>query len=275
MDESDAKQAAATAKGTATETAHKVGNSTVVEYGARLGYAASGLLHFLMGWITLRIALGSSTGDSADQSGAFNSIANTAGGGALLWIIMVGFALLALWQVSEAVTGGHGGEASDRIKAASKAVMYAVLAWTAFTFARGGRTSSKEQTRDFTASFMDSTIGRIFIGAVGLGIVAVGAYHVYKGWKKKFLEDLAEHPPTFAVHAGRIGYIAKGFALGVVGVLFVLGAWKGSTEKTTGLDGALNTLRDGPFGTVLLALVALGLMAFGVYAFARARYTRV
>lgn len=275
MDRSDVNDAAAKAKGTAEKTAHKVGNSKLVEYGARLGYAASGLIHFLMGWITLRIALGSSTGDSADQSGAFTSIANTSGGDILLWVLVVGFALLALWQVSEAVTGAHGGEASDRVKAASKAIMYAVLASTAFTFAKGGRSSSKDQTRDFTAGFMDSTAGRLFIAAVGLGVVGVGVYHVIKGWKKKFLEDLAEHPPTFAVHAGRIGYIAKGFALGVVGVLFVLGAWKGSTEKTTGLDGALNTLRDGPFGTVLLALVALGLMAFGVYAFARARYTKV
>lgn len=270
-----AKEAAATVGEGAQDVAEKVGESRAVEGGARLGYGASGLLHLLMGWITLRIAAGSANGDSADQTGAFTSIANTTGGFIVLWLLAVGFALLALWQLTESVIGAHSDGAGDRIKAISKAIMYAVLAWTAVKFAVGARSSSAKDTQDFTASFMGSTAGRLAIAAVGLGVLGVGIYHVIKGWKKRFLHDLAEHPPSLVIHTGRLGYIAKGIALSIVGGLFVLGAWHGSTEQTTGLDGALNTLRGGPVGTGLLGLVALGLMAFGVYSFGRARFTKV
>ena len=67
------------------------------------------------------------------------------------------------------------------------------------------------------------------------------------------------------------------YALGhfAVGVLFVAAALKQHVGKTTGLDGALKSLRDLPAGPVILILIALGLACYGVYSFARARYARV
>ncbi len=261
MDSSDVKTAA-----------HQAGNHRVVENGARLGYAMSGVLHLLMGWIALQIAWGGK--GTADQSGALATVAKTPGGGIVLWLAVAGFALLSLWQLTEAIIGA-GDETSDRIKAAAKCVMYAALAWTSLTFARGGSSSSKKQTTDFTADLMSATGGRLLVGLLGLGVVGVGGYHVYKGWAKKFLEDLQEHPGSWAVHAGRSGYIAKGVALTVLGGLFLTAAMKGSAKEATGLDGALRTLREGPFGTWLLTIVALGIAAYGIYSFARARYARV
>ena len=117
--------------------------------------------------------------------------------------------------------------------------------------------------------------GRALVGLVGLGVVAIGAYHVYKGWAKNFLQDLQEHPGDWAVHAGRVGYIAKGLALAVVGGLFVVAALREQPSRATGLDGALRTLREAPLGTGLLTAVAAGLVCFGVYCFARSRYARV
>lgn len=259
----------------AEQAARTASNHPVVENGARVGYAVNAVLHLLIAWLALRVAFGS--GGSADQSGALATLASTTGGKVILWVAVAGFALLALWQLVEAVVGAHGGEASDRLKALAKAVVYAVLAFSSLQFATGGGSSgqSKQQTTDFTQTLMEAPAGRILVGLVGLGILGVGGYHVYKGAKKKFLEDLEEHPGTWAVYAGQAGYIAKGVALAVVGVLFVVAAVKKSPGKASGLDGALHTLREQPFGTVLLVLVALGLAAFGIYCFARARYARV
>lgn len=257
-----------------TSASRQVGESKPVEYGARLGYAVSGLLHLLIGWIALRVAWGGG-GGSADQSGALGTLARTTGGPLILWVAVVGFALLALWQLTEAVTGAHGAEASDRAKSAGKFVMYAALAWSAFSFAKGSGKASSGQTRDVTASLMTHTGGRLLVGLIGLAVVGVGGYHVYKGWAKKFLQDLQERPGDWAVQAGRAGYIAKGVALVVVGVLFVVAALQGSSKKATGLDGALKTLGDQPFGTALLTLVALGIVAYGIYSFARSRYAKV
>lgn len=265
------RAASATAKGAAKGAASQAGDHPVVEWGARLGYAASGVLHLVLAWLTVQIAFGSSEGQ-ASQSGALGTLAQQPFGQFLLWVLAVGFALLAIWQITEVVTAS---EVGDKAKAGGKAVLYAALTWTATTFAMGGHTSSNKQTKDFTRTLMDAPAGRFLVGAVGLGIIAVAAYHVYKGWKKKFLEDLQEHPGQFAEVAGRVGYIGKGISLAAVGVLFITAAIHQSAGQVTGLDGALKSLRDLPAGTVVLIGVAIGLACYGVYSFARARYAKV
>ena len=258
------------ASGTAKGAAAKAGNHPVVEWGARLGYAASGVLHLVLAWLTVQVAFGS--GGQASQSGALATVARQPFGLFLLWVLTVGFALLAVWQVTEVFTA-H--ETFDRVKAGGKAVLYAALAYTALQFALGGHTSSNKQTKDFTQTLMEAPAGRILVGLLGLGIIGVGLYHVYKGWKQKFLEDLQEHPGRWAVISARIGYIAKGIALVAVGVLFIAAAVQERAGKTTGLDGALKSLRDLPAGQVILVGIGIGLAAYGVYSFARARYARV
>jgi Domain of Unknown Function (DUF1206) len=250
----------------------RANDSAVVEWGARLGYAANGLIHLLIAWIAVQIAFGSGGGKNADQSGALGTLARESWGQALLWVAVAGFVLLVVWEITE-VFLRH--ETTDRVKAAAKAVAYGALGWTAFTFATGGHSNSNKTTKDFTATLMNAPGGQLLVGAVGVGIVVIGGYHVYKGWQRKFMEDLEEHPGHFAEVAGRVGYIAKGVALAVVGFLFVVAAIQHKAGKASGLDGALRTLRDAPMGTVLLVLVGLGIAAFGVYCFARARFARV
>jgi hypothetical protein len=258
----------------ATSAVREAGNSTVVEWGARLGYAVLGLIHLLIGWIALQVAWGGSESQSADTSGALGALAGNGLGRALLWVCVVGFLLLTVWQVVEAAIGY--GELADRGKAAAKAVMYAFFAWTTFQVAKSGSASSAEQqTEDFTAGLMGSPGGRVLVGIVGLVVLGIAGYHIHKGWTKKFLQDLREHPGQWAIHAGRIGYIAKGVALLVVGFFFLVAAWRGNPEEAEGLDGALKTLNEQPFGPFLLTLVAVGIALYGVYSFARARYARV
>ena len=262
-----------TVKGAAREA----GDHPALEMAARVGYAVSGLLHLLIGWLALQVAW-SNSGKSADQSGALASLAGNGAGQVALWVAVLGFFGLALWQVAEAV-GGYFGEGMDawagRGKAIAKAVVYLVLGWTTLSFARGKQSSSKQQTVDFTASMLQSTAGRVLVVVIGLVIIGVGVYHVYKGATKRFLRDLAENPGTFATRAGQIGYIAKGVALAIVGLLFVVAGVTRRARTAGGLDTALHTLREQPMGPALLTLVAIGLVAYGVYSFARARYARV
>ena len=263
MDTNDVKQAAA-----------KAGDHPALENAARLGYATSGVLHLLIGWLGLQVAWAGGSGSTADQSGALQTLAGNAVGRVLLWLFVIGFLGLALWQLTEVIVGR--GEASDRLKAAAKCVVYLFLSFAAFSYARSGSgSSSSQQSVDFTANLMSKPFGKILVGAVGLGVLAVGAYHVYKGWKKKFIQDLREHPGQWVVRAGVFGYVAKGIALGVVGALFVIAAVKSEPDKASGLDGALHTLRDAPFGQILLTLVAVGFASYAVYSFARAKYARV
>ena len=250
----------------------RAGDHPVLETTARVGYAVNGLLHVVIGAIALRLAFGSRS-SSADQSGALGSIADSPLGLVALWAAVLGWLGLAIWQVTEVISGGL--QTGDRLKAAAKAVVYLVLSSTAFTFASGSRSSSRQQATDFTATLMKQPAGPWLVSAVGLVIVGVGVYHVVKGWRRRFLRDLETHPGRWIVKAGRAGYIAKGIALGIVGGLFVLAAVRDKPSEARGLDGALRGLLGAPGGQVLLTLVALGLIAFGVYSFGRARHARV
>lgn len=252
-------------------TAAQAGDHPMLETGARLGYAASGLIHLLVAWLALQIAWGGSS-SSSDQTGAMTQLAKSPVGSALLWVVVAGFVLLALWQVAEAVARGDTG---SRVKSAGKAVVYLALAWTGVSVLRGTSSSGAGQTESFTASLMAQPFGRVLVAVVGIGVLAVGAYHVVKGWKATFLRDLRENPGTWLVRAGRVGYVAKGVALGIVGALFVAAAVTADPDRAAGLDGALRSLQGVPFGQALLTAVALGLAAYGVYSFGRARYARV
>ena len=256
-----------------TTATRRVNEHPATESLARLGFGASGVLHLLLAVIALQVAW-AGTRKNANQSGALATLSQNTFGAVMLWVVAVGFAGLALWQVTEAVTA-RGRGAGDRVKAVAKFVVYAALAWSALKFAMGGGSSSKKQTQDVTARVMSHQGGRYAIAAVGLVVVGVGAYHIYKGWTRRFLKDLQRNPSRWVVTAGRFGYAAKGVALIVVGFLFVAAAWTKRAKEASGLDGALRTLRAQPYGQWLLTAVAAGIAAYGVYSLARTRYARV
>jgi len=262
--------------GDVTGVANKVKGQPVLQMGARVGYAVSGVLHLLIGWIAMQVAW-SASGKSADESGALQTLAGNTLGRFTLWVAVLGFLALGLLELAKGVTARAAPGSSPwaaRAKGISKAVLHLALAWASFSTAKGRPHSNKAQSVDFTATVLQNTGGRLMVSVIGLVVIGVGGYHVFKGWTKRFLQDLSEHPGTLATHAGVVGYIAKGIALAVVGALFVTAAVQNSASKATGLDGALRALRQQPVGPWLLTAVALGIASYGVYSFARARYTR-
>lgn len=258
--------------------AERASRSSAFERGARFGYAGSGVVHLLIAWIAAQVALGSS--GEADEAGALEALGSSAGGGILLWACAAAFAALAVWHLIAALmprTGSARDELVDRVKAVGKGVLYGALAFTAFRVVTGAGADSGETTSEATSTLMAAPGGRILVGLLGLAVVGVGGYHVVKGAKQKFKEDVSGTSKREISRAvtvlGVVGYIAKGAALAVMGGLFMAAAVKADPNQPTGLDAALKTLRDQPFGTVLLLVVAVGLAAYGLYSFARARYS--
>jgi len=256
--------------------ARRARGSRVLELLARAGYAVSGLLHLVVGVLAVQVATGSASSGEASQTGALATIGQSPGGAVILWFAVVAFAALGLWQLTVALSGSV--ETSDRLKAAGKALLYVALGLLAVQVVTGS-SGGGGQEEGFTAGLMQTPGGTLLVGAVGVGIVAGGVYHVVKGWKKKFLEDLqggtGGHVGRAVVTLGRVGYVAKGVALGVLGALFVVAAVQHDPQQAGGLDSAFATLAGQPFGAVLLVAVGLGFAAYGLYSFARARYARM
>jgi hypothetical protein len=256
--------------------AHTLEGHPGLQRGARAGYALNGVLHLLIAWIALQIAW-SGSGKSADPSGALRSLAGSGVGELTLWAAALGFLALGVWQLASAVavrTRGKSLRWVEKAKGIAKAVIYLALAWTSLSFAKGQPSNSRAQSTGFTDTMLQQGHGRLLVALCGLVIIGVGGYHVAKGWNKKFLKDLTRNPGVQATRAGVVGYIAKGIALALVGLLFVTAAVQNSSSGATGLDGALRSLLRDAVGPWLLTAVGLGLGAYGVYSFARSRHAR-
>jgi Domain of Unknown Function (DUF1206) len=263
----------------------KATDSSAFEYAARAGFAVSGVLHFLIAFIVLRIAFGS--GGNADQSGALSTLAQQPGGTLMLWTAVVGMAALALWHVAEAIVGKHPGERSraqqdsedrpawKRAKDIGVAVLYFAIAFSAAKFAMGSGQSTGQKNSGMSAQLMQSGWGKALLIAVGLGVAGVGGYHVYKGAAKKFMKDLRVSGGTGITAVGVTGYIAKGLVFAGAGLLVIIATLTADPSKAAGLDAAVKTLGQAPFGKVLLILAAIGIAAFGAYSFVRSRYGRM
>jgi hypothetical protein len=263
--------------------ADRATDSDAFEYTARAGFVTSGVLHLLVAFIIIRIAFGS--GGNADQSGALATLANQTGGTLILWVAAVGLVALGLWRVAEAIVGSKPGEGSGpheddtpawkRGKSLGLAIVNFAIALSAGRFAMGSGQQSSQQNTGMSAQLMQSGWGKALLIAVGLGLAGVGGYHVYKGVSKKFLKDLRVSGGTGINAVGITGYAAKGLVLAGAGVLVIVATLQADPSKAAGLDAAVKTLGQAPFGKFLLILAALGIAAFGAYSFVRARFGRM
>ena len=241
---------------------------------ARAGYVAAGLLHILIGVIAVRVASGGS--GSPDQAGAMSSLASTPFGGILLWACA-----LALFLLSEVFFPPQRLDGKEdviyRLKNGGKAVVYAAIGIGFAQYALGG--GGGGSTQSTSAALMASPAGPALLLAIGVGILIVAGYFVYSGVTQKFEEHLSGKPSGSTGKAitmlGTIGYVAKGIALGVLGILVITATVTHDPEKSSGLDGALKSLQEQPFGVYILGAVALGLIAYGVFMVVRSRYQRM
>ncbi len=249
---------------------------------ARAGFVASGIIHILIGFIAIAVATGAGSGQEADQSGALAELAQVPGGLFLLWAVAVGLAALGIWLILSAFLDRSWQTKRKRsvhiVENLGKGVIYLVLAFTAAIFAIGGTASSAQSTSQLGATLMSSPAGVFVVVLIGLALLGVGGYMVYKGTSRAFERDI-QVPADPAGHTVRIlgvvGYVARGVALGAVGVLFLVGAATNDPSKTTGLDGALKSFVSLPFGVGVLVGIGVGWIAYGIYAFFRARLARL
>lgn len=257
------------------------------ENAARAGFAVSGVLHVLIAYIVLRLALGGPTpSGNADQSGALATLASQTGGAVMLWVAVVGLVALGLWRLAETVVGPKPGEGSNgrsgddgsaikRVKSFALAVVYFAMAVSAARFAMGSGKSTSGRNAGTSAMLMQSIWGRILLIFVGLVVIGIGGYHVYKGVSKKFEKDLKVSPGRWITAVGVGGYVAKGLVFVGAGILVLVATLRFDPAKASGIDGAVKTLGQAPFGKFLLIVAALGIAAFGAYSFVRSRYARM
>jgi hypothetical protein len=265
----------------AAETAEEVTNSRPLELMARAGFAVSGILHFLVGSIAIRLAMGGE--GKADVSGAVAELGGQPAGPVLLWSSFAACVALALWQTGDAIFD-YGRlptreKLGKKLKAAGQALVFAAFAVTLFSFAVGAGRDNSESTSDLTLTFIKAPGGVALLIVIGAAVAVIGVVYAVRGFRKSFEKHLripAPGTPRSAVTVlGTVGYAAKGLALLLVGLLIIIATITAHPEDSTGLDGGLNALRDLQFGLYFLAAVGIGLICYGVFQVVRAKLAKM
>jgi len=241
-----------------------------------VGLVSYGLLHLVIAWIALQLVFGEKA--EASPEGALTQLGREPLGGVLLWTMAVGLFTLTVWQAVEATIGrdqpGRDGRTRRRLASAGRAVVYLALGVLAVGVATRSASSSGQGEETISAKLMSVPFGQILVALIGASVIGIGVAQVVKGVKQNFTEDLDLGAPRSVRRLGTVGYSAKGIALGIIGGLFVWAAVTYDPDKAGGMDAALSIIRDQPFGSVLLAIIAAGLACFGVYCFFWAKMAR-
>lgn len=257
-----------------------------IERLARLGYVAKGVVYLAIGFLAVREALGLG-GQTTGPGGAIRSVGSVGSqlvGGALLVALAAGLVGYAVWKVVQGVadpdekgTDAHG--LLRRVAYVGSGGIHAVLAFTAAQSVFGANDSSEDA---MTASAMayGPQVGRVLVGAVGLGVISVGLYQLYAAYGARFMDELKIHQmdekrERFVTLAGRVGTAARALAIGFAGTFVVLAAYQSDPQEVRGLGAALEALQKQPSGSWMLGAVAAGLLVYGAFMLLVARYRHI
>lgn len=257
-----------------------------VEKLARFGFAAKGVVYFLVGLLAVQVALGTG-GKTTDSSGALTTLVRQPFGKVLLSLMTIGLLGYALWRLVQSLFDPeHAGEKTSpkhiaqRLGYALSAIAYTALAFTAFRLVMGTAGDSGNSTADWTARLMAQPFGRWLVGLVGLVAIGVGFSYLYQAYKAKFQQHLNLHQmsPTerkWTKRLGQFGIGARGIIFAIIGIFLVLAALNANANEARGVGGALAALAAQPFGPWLLGTVALGFIAYSIYSLLEARYRQI
>jgi hypothetical protein len=270
------------ASGAARSAGDGIARSTAFEALARAGFVARGVVYAVIGVLALQLALGYG-GKITNQQGALHTVANQSFGKFLLTLVAIGLGGYSFWRLLRAALG-HGPEGADsgfdRVAAAASGIAYGLMCFVAVQILMGSGGGSSGSPKHATAGVLGWPGGTVIVGIAGAVMIGVALYQGYRGITKKFLEDskTAEMGPRMKEWIGRVGtvgHLARMVVFGLVGIFLIKAAVDFRPGAAVGLDGALAKVLQQSYGSVLLGIVAAGLIAFALYSLSDARYRKI
>jgi len=255
-----------------------------IEYLARAGYLAIGIVYGLVGLLAVQAAL--TAARTPDTEDALLAIRTAPFGRTLLGLVAVGLLCYVVWRFVQAwydteYKGRDWKGLAIRIGYGISGVGYLMLAIAAGTSAlRGGGTGGDGGRRRVAAEVLQWPGGWLLLVAAGLIVIGVGVSHFRRAYRADFMKDydrteMSEAEREWAKPVGRFGLAARGVTFCLIGLFVALAGWRTNAGHVKGLGDAFNVLAMQPFGQVMLAFVAAGFVAYGVFCLSQAKYRRI
>jgi hypothetical protein len=245
----------------------------------RAGLAARGLVYCLLAVVTVQVAFGQRRAE-LDRQGALQVLARQPFGTVVLVALALGFAGYAVWRFADAALGDK--DAPERVLYAGRGLLYASFTVTTVRVLARRKTggNSDTQAKTWSARVLAHTGGRHLVVAIGIGFVIGGAALCWRGAHKRFEQHLRMGDMTPAQRRwlpwlGTVGHAARGVILALVGLFLIRAAVRFDPHEAVGIDGALHQVAARPYGPFALTLVAVGLLAYGLFSFVEARWRDV
>jgi len=247
---------------------------------------AKGVVYCLVGILAFMAAfeIGGSSERNLNKQGVFRFILHQPFGQILLALVAVGLVCYALWRLTQAfLDNEHKGTDAKgigrRAGYAFSGLSYGFLAYGSFRMVLGsqGSQGGDSSRQSLVGELLQKPFGQWLLGLIGLGIIGIGLYQIYRAWSGKYLKNVRTSSiktelKEMIIRSGKIGYIARGIVWGLIGYLFIKAALEANASEAGGSSHAFAFLEKVSYGSFLLGAVALGLFCYGIFMFVRARY---
>lgn len=239
----------------------------------RIGFAARGLTYILIGWLALR------AGQAAGASEALGTLADGGAGRLVLILAAIGLFAYGIWRLLEAALDieGAGSDAKGvavRTGHGISGAAHLFLGFTAIELALGSGSGSGdgESARAATSWLLDLPAGGVLVRVIAAILVAAGVYQLVQAVQLRFLKQLDPQAArkAWVRWVGRLGYLARGAVFVLVGLML----WRAGSSESAAAAGGTGDALAGLTGTTQ-AVVAAGLLLFGVFSLVQAVYRRI
>jgi Domain of Unknown Function (DUF1206) len=256
---------------------------------SRLGLACRGTVYLLVGYLALRVAFGArgQPGAPASSAGAVQEVAAHPWGRVSLVVLAAGLGAYALTQLLEAVfrpahAGSTIGAWRQRAVSSWGCLLYSAFclstAWLLVT-SDPRQTSQSEQRQDthLAADLLRTGWGRLLLAVAGVLAVAAGLEAARRSVRLHFRERFTAEHMSRAVAVitralGALGCGARAVVFVLVGAFLVKAAVLAQADQAKGLDAIFRSVAGSAYGPWWLALLASGLVCYGLYCLIEARY---